>query len=276
MRAQLAVSSMIVFGLVLIGFGFVGLPYVYNSEGTVVVQTSSGKTVQTEEVVETVSYDTYSLTSVLTTRLTTVAVETVQTTSRATKTLTHVEGLYINTGTALILGPFELKPHTVVEVSWMSDPVILVYTASKDELGNSSGWVLLGSGLNGLAKFNSSEGRLVYLVLSPSSDRTLLKALMIASDETVPVATEIRRTATVETSTTITTLTQTPRTTTYTTLSITTVIEYFTVAVRTTLTETRYADLSFMAVMGSFLVFAGILVMMLLLRTVAKPAEKNV
>ena len=66
-----------------------------------------------------------------------------------------------------------------------------------------------------------------------------------------------------------TTVIDIPLTTTFTTK--TTRTNYFTTHVETTLVETRYSDLSFMSFMGSFLVFVGILFMVLMLKTMPKP-----
>jgi hypothetical protein len=133
MRAQLAVSSLILFGVVLIGFGFVKLPYVALNKDTVVVQTSSTTAAEVEEVVVT----------------------TVQTTSTQDTSTTVVNNVATTT----------------------------IYT---------------------------------------------------------------------ETTKTI----------------------YFTMGVETTVVETRYSDLSFMAFMGSFLVFVGILLMALTLKAMPKPTDK--
>jgi len=132
-RAQLAVSSLILFGVVLIGFGFVKLPYVDLNKDTVVVQTSSTTAAEVEEVVVT----------------------TVQTTSTQDTSTTVVNNVATTT----------------------------IYTK-------------------------------------------------------------------------------------------TTKTVYFTMGVETTVVETRYSDLSFMAFMGSFLVFVGILLMALTLKAMPKPTDK--
>jgi hypothetical protein len=133
MRAQLAVSSLILFGVVLIGFGFVKLPCVALNKDTVVVQTSSTTAAEVEEVVVT----------------------TVQTTSTQDTSTTVVNNVATTT----------------------------IYTK-------------------------------------------------------------------------------------------TTKTVYFTMGVETTVVETRYSDLSFMAFMGSFLVFVGILLMALTLKAMPKPTDK--
>jgi hypothetical protein len=83
------------------------------------------------------------------------------------------------------------------------------------------------------------------------------------------VVTTVQTTSTQDTSTTV--VNNVATTTIYTK---TTKTVYFTMGVETTVVETRYSDLSFMAFMGSFLVFVGILLMALTLKAMPKPTDK--
>ncbi|MEM0443252.1 MAG: hypothetical protein QXJ73_03770 [Candidatus Caldarchaeum sp.] len=274
-RAQLAVSTLIVFGLLLIGLGFVGVPYVSTSEDSVVVQTSSLRTVKAEDATWSALTETNTVEVVSTTRLTTTITETYPTTTTSLRTLAHMDRMTITTGSALVLGPFEVNPPATIAVSWSSDDRLEVYTASAKTLGNRSGWILLGDGPNGLNSFSSTEPGPIYFVISPSAEPAVLNFLRVLANETMKTHGEEVKAVVLETTVRTTLPMSTTRTVSYTTLLTTTVVEYFTLAVKTTLTETRYADLSFMTVMGSFLVFVGLLVMMLLLRAVGRPLDKS-
>ncbi|MEM2095061.1 MAG: hypothetical protein QXX19_00685 [Candidatus Caldarchaeum sp.] len=275
MRAQLAVSTLIVFGLVLIGLGFVGVPYVSTSEDSVVVQTSSMRTIKAEDATWSALTETNTVELVSTTRLTTTITETYHTTTTSLRTIAHIDSIIITAGSALVLGPFEVNPPATIAVSWSSDNRLEVYTASAKTLGNRSGWILLGDGANGLNSFSLTEPGPTYFVLSTPAEPAVLNFLRILANETMTTHGEEVKAVVYETTVRTILPSFTTRTVGYTTLITTTVMEYFTLAVATTLTETRYADLSFMTVMGSFLVFAGLLVMMLLLRTVGRPLDKN-
>lgn len=233
------------------------------------------RTIKAEDATWSALTETNTVELVSTTRLTTTITETYHTTTTSLRTIAHIDSIIITAGSALVLGPFEVNPPATIAVSWSSDNRLEVYTASAKTLGNRSGWILLGDGANGLNSFSLTEPGPTYFVLSTPAEPAVLNFLRILANETMTTHGEEVKAVVYETTVRTILPSFTTRTVGYTTLITTTVMEYFTLAVATTLTETRYADLSFMTVMGSFLVFAGLLVMMLLLRTVGRPLDKN-
>ncbi|MEM1948774.1 MAG: hypothetical protein QW240_08610 [Candidatus Caldarchaeum sp.] len=272
MRAQLAVSSLIVFGVILIGLGFTGLPYVLTYDQTVAVQTSRVKTVEELELVITsltMEETTIFPTVVSTTSLST---ETFVTTSTVKQSLVDFSDRRIEAGIALVTGPFVVNGPSSLEVSWRSAAAVSVYLAL-NTYENISGWMLLGRGVTGSATMPLDRSSTFYLIVSsgPASSEVSLTA-MAATVETITETTTL--TTTTFRTTTITSTSYKTSEKTYTTTFTTTRPEYFVVTYVTSVTETRYPNLSFMIVMGSFLVFVGLLLMFLILRTLAKPVEK--
>lgn len=275
MRAQLAVSSLIVFGIVLIGMGFVKLPYVSSFKDTVIMQTSAASVTQFEEPITTVFTTSYTVLTAINTSLTTSMVETVTSSTTVVQTLTRLQNLTLDPEKPLVAGPLRLNSPSTVEVSWSSSTDMELYRASGERLEQPSSWMLIGRGFSGVIMFDLAENASFYIVVRPVSNAGLLTVMQISSSSVETVVQNKTRTTTVEAKTTVTTLTYATSSHVYTTLLRSTKTDFFTVAVETTVTETRYADLSFMTAMGSFLVFVGLLLTVLLLRTLAKPVEKN-
>ncbi len=110
--------------------------------------------------------------------------------------------------------------------------------------------------------------RLPYVALNRDTVVVQTSSTTATEVEELVVTTEL----TTSTQDTLTTVVNKVATTTIYTKTTKTV--YFTAAVETTVAETRYSDLSFMAFTGSFLVFVGILLMALTLKTMPKPTDK--
>lgn len=272
MRAQLAVSSLIVFGVILIGLGFTGLPYVLTYDQTVAVQTSRFKTVEELEVV--VTSLTLEETTVFQTVFSTTffSTETFTTTSTVKQLLVDFSDRRVDAGTAVVTGPFAVNEPSSLEVSWRSAAAVNVYLAL-DSYQNISNWMLLGRGVTGSATMPLDGSSTIYLIVSSGSVSSEVSLTAVAVTVETLTGTTTLTATTVRTTTTMSTFYKTSEKT-YTTTFTTTKPEYFVVTYVTTVTETRYPDLSFMIVMGSFLVFVGLLLTFLILRTLAKPVEK--
>ncbi len=273
MRAQLAVSSLIVFGLLLIGLGFIQLPYVTTTSDTVIIQTYSERTGQSEELVTIVFTEYQTTVSEALTILTTTIIETVQNQITVTRTISQVINKTLNITTPLSLGPFNVNASSTIEVLWLSDKDVEIYIASRETLESPNDWTLLGRGVSGRVVLKTSTATSIYILLKTFLNNAVLKQLTVLSSGEETIYEERQRTVAAETKTTITTVTPLTKTRTATTYSIVTKTEYYTVAMQTVLTETRYADLWFMTFTGSFLVFVGLLLLVLLLKTLAKPIK---
>lgn len=261
-----------VFGLLLIGMGFVRLPYVSSFRDTVIVQTSTERPTEVEELATTVLTTSYTTAAELDAKITTLTVETVTNSRTVTQTLISLENKTLEPDKPLVTGPFKFNSPSTVEVAWSSNSDVELYRASGDGLDS---WVFVGRGFTGVTRFAVDGGTTVYVVLRPVSTSGLLTAMQLSSTSVETFVEERTRTTITETKTTLTTLAYTLSSKVYTTLLKSTKTDFFTVAVETTVTETRYADLWFMTFMGSFLVFVGLLLTILLLRTLAKPVEKT-
>ncbi|MEM4281538.1 MAG: hypothetical protein QW470_05275 [Candidatus Caldarchaeum sp.] len=272
MRAQLAVSSLIVFGLLLIGMGIVKLPYVSSFRDTIIMQTSTERPTEIMELATTVLTVSYTTVAELDAKITTSTVETVTNSRTVTQTLISLENKTLEPDKPLLTGPFKFNSPSTVEVMWSSNSDVELYRASGDGLGS---WVLVGRGFAGVARFAVNGNTTVYVILKPVSNNGLLTAMRLSSTGVETFVEERTRTTIAETKTAVTTLAYTLSSKVYTTLLKSTKTDFFTVAVETTVTETRYADLWFMTAMGSFLVFVGLLLTILLLRTLAKPVDKT-
>ncbi len=270
MRAQLAVSGLIVFGLLLIGLGFIKLPYVTTTSDTIILQTYSERTRLSEEVVTTVFTEYQTTVSEVMTVLTTTITEVVQNKITVTRTVAQISNKTLNTNTPLLLGPFDFNASSTVEVSWLSDREVEIYIASRETLGSPDSWTLLGRGVSGNVVRQMSTATSIYILLKTPFNNAFLKQLTVLSSGEETINEEKQKIVAAETRTTITTVTPLIKTRTATAFSTVTKTEYYTTAVQTVLTETRYADLSFMTFTGSFLVFAGLLLLVLLLKTLAK------
>jgi len=274
-RAQLAVSSLIVFGIMLIGLGFVRLPYVASFKDTVIIQTSTERVTQFEEPVTEVLTTSYTTVAEVAVRFTTSTVETTTGSRTVSRTLTTLRNMTLELDKPLVAGPFRSNSESMVEVSWSSSSDVELYSASGDVLHQPAGWALVGRGFSGVARFAVAGNTSFYVILKTVSNNGLLTAMQISSSSVEAVFEAGIRTTIVETKTTVTTIAYTTSSHVYTTLLQSTKTDFFTVAVQTTVTETRYADLGFMTAMGSFLVFVGLLLTILLLRTLAKPVDKT-
>lgn len=272
MRAQLAVSSLIVFGIILIGLGFTRLPYVLSYDETVVLQTSRLRTVEESELIVT-SYTLEKLEKVETVISSTFQfTELIESTSTARRILAEIVNRTLDLHNALVVGPFPFEGFSALEVSWRSNGVVTIFL-SLDGFENASFWMLLGRGVTGFAVMPFDKGSTVYLIVKAggSPANFSLTAAATRLEKVVETRTLIFTTYQTTTSTKTTyATTEKTFTTTYTTLRP----EFYVISRTTAVTETRYPDLSFMTVMGSFIVFVGILFMILLLRTFAKPVEK--
>lgn len=271
MRAQLAVSSLIVFGLILIGLGFTRLPYVLSYDETVAVQTSRMKSVEELEVVIKTSTLERPASAETTVATILYITETTQSTTTGRRTLAELVNRYLNGGTALAAGPFDVEGTSSLEVVWRSDSVVNIFLAF-DDYGNISTWMLLGRGVFGSAVMPFGRNSTVYVIVmaEPSPANFSLTAVKTGL-ETI-TTTRTQTSTAVKTTTYLTTYYVTSETT-YTTTQTTQRPEFYVVTYVTAVTETRYPDLSFMTLMGSFIVFVGILLMILLLKTLAKPPQ---
>ncbi|MCS7110277.1 MAG: hypothetical protein NZ956_02250 [Candidatus Caldarchaeum sp.] len=271
MRAQLAVSSLIVFGLILIGLGFTRLPYVLSYDETVAVQTSRMRTVEELEVVvktSTLERPAPVQTTVATTFYIT---ETTQSTATGRRTLAEFVNRSLNGGTALAAGPFDVEGTSSLEVVWRSNSAVNIFLAF-DDYGNVSSWMLLGRGVTGSAVMPFGRDSTVYVIVmaGPSPANFSLTAAKTGLET---ITTTRTLTSTAVKTTTYTTTSYITSETTYTSTQTTQRPEFYVVTYVAAVTETRYPDLSFMTLMGSFIVFVGILLMVLLLKTLAKPPQ---
>lgn len=271
MRAQLAVSSLIVFGLILIGLGFTRLPYVLSYEETVAVQTSTPDIF--EEVQVVVERSTLPVLRFLDTVVSTTiyVTETVESTSTTRRTILEIAERFLDSETALAAGPFTIEAPSSLEVVWRSNSAVSIFL-SLDGYENVSAWTPLGVGITGSTVIPLDKSSTFYLIVRTwSSAATFSLTAASTSLEKVTETTTLTITSyqtTVYTSTSYTTSTRS-----YTTTYTTTRPDFYVVTYVTTVTETRYPDLSFMSLMGSFIVFVGILLMVLLLKTFARPPE---
>jgi len=268
MRAQLAVSSLIVFGLVLIGLGAVQLPYVATVRETLVFQTYTHSPTRVEEVYTTV---TTSETSTLTRYTTTDIVSTTEVLEKVenvTQSLGSYQNIFLKHGSPYVLGQFVFNTTTELLVDWRAgDEVELyVYLLGQDE----ESWQPIGRGVSGLINVTlSGSGPWILSAQSLQKDTTLEKLTLTGRWQTTSQTTITKTTTQLKTVAYTTTLTQL-QTFSYTTIYETLWTSYYTTALETIFTETRYAELWFMTVTGSFLVFVGILLILLLLK-MSKP-----
>ncbi|BAJ50731.1 hypothetical protein CSUB_C0874 [Candidatus Caldarchaeum subterraneum] len=272
MRAQLAVSSLIIFGIILVGLGFAGLPYVITYDETVAIQTSSVTTVvETDAIVRTT---TMELTEAFETSVvsTTLSTETAVTTNTLRHVAAEVVNQTVTAEAALVTGPITVQPSRTLELSWKSNKTIDIYIAVGSYL-NASSWRLVGRGVVGSAATPFNDEAEIYVITRTDGAAASVSVTVV---ETWPETTTETKTSTLSTSL-ITTFTSTRYLTSETTYTASYTTEkpvYYVTTLVTTVTETRYPDLSFMTLMGSFIIFVGILFMVLLLRTLGKPVEK--
>ncbi len=273
MRAQLAVSSLIIFGIILVGLGFAGLPTVITYEETVALQTSSAtNVVETEAIAWTTTLElaeTFETTLVSTTLSTVTDV----TTSTLKRVAAEAVNQTVSPEAALVTGPITIQRMRSLELSWKSNKTVDIYIAVGDYL-NASSWTLVGRGVVGSAVIPFTEEAEVYVITGSAGAHASVSVTVLETwSETIAET----RTSTLSTTLT-TTMTSTrylTSETTYTTSYTTEKQVYYVTTLVTTVTETRYPDLTFMTLMGSFIIFVGILFMILLLRTLGKPVEKT-
>lgn len=270
MRAQLAVSSLIVFGIILIGLGFTGLPYVLSYDETVVVQTSRFRTVEQQEVFA----ETTTLQSIIALETTVTSTVPVVETVTTTTTVSRIVGQIVNETiqqAALVTGPFYFWASSILEVNWRSNSTVDVFLVY-DDYQNASTWMLLGRGYVGSTAMRIDSNSSLYIIVRAANSAATFNLVI---SETSAEAATVTKTAFVTTyrAATYTTTAYTTSERTFTTTLVTTRPEFYVTTIVTAVTETRYPDLSFMSFMGSFLVFVGILFMVLLLKTMARPVD---
>lgn len=273
MRAQLAVSSLIIFGIILVGLGFARLPYVITYDETVAIQTSRVTTVvETEAIVRTT---TMELTEAFeTTILSTIfSTETAVTTNTLTRVAAEVSNQTVAAEAALVTGPITIQPSRTLELSWKSNKTVDIYIAVGSYL-NTSGWMLVGRGVIGSAAIPFDGEAEIYVITRTSGAAASVSFTAVESWPETITETKTSTLSTLLTTTMDSTRYLTSETTDTTSYTTEKPLYYVTTLV-TTVTETRYPDLSFMTLMGSFIIFVGILFMVLLLRTLGKPVEKQ-
>ncbi len=273
MRAQLSVIVLILFGAGLVALGLIRFPYTVVEEEDAIIQISSITTLPvtaTEQAVETLS-QTYTLTTTTTME----KIETVTSTTYMKTMLGTIGPASISLGKPLIIGPFKVGVGETIEIVWSADSNLEVYVLSENEMGNSSpptSWRAHQSG---------AENNLSY---SPAGDTEVYVAAYTVDAMVNLSSLELNRIAVVNVSETYTTTITTPltyvttstiyesRETTTTRLETSRII--YTTLIKTTVTETRYSDVSFTAFMGSFLIFVGVLLLFLLVRVIPRTTSE--
>jgi len=273
MRSQVALSALIVFGSVLVVLGLVKFPYTVSQMETLVVETS-------REVPVTQSH---SFTSYLTfNRTVTQQTSTLRPETRTTDTTSIIQipkqaTVYESNLTALSqaeplrLGPFDTNPNQTIEVTWESNSSVLVYLLNETEASAVFGtlptvWRNYGSGSMGTLSHKSETVDRNYVFLYANTSDTVIRLIrVILTWVDVQTITETRTFTTVLTEPiAVTTVEPLVEEHVYTTTFMSSSTSFYATSVETLVTETRFSDISFTAFMGSFLIFVGILLMLLL------------
>ena len=269
MRAQLAIIVLIIFGAGLVALGLIRFPYTSVEEEEAVIQTSS----TTSQPIIVTSQTVATLLQTYTTATTTTlgSVETVISVSYTKIGLEKIGPASISPEKPLITGPFTVDGGETLEIVWSADSSLDVYILSADELGNSSppiSWKAHQSGSQNSLSYSPASDTNVYVVAYTVDTMTQLSTLEI--NRVVSILLSETYTSTITTPLTYTTISTEYATgeTTITRLETSRII--YTTLVKTTVTETRYSDVSFTAFMGSFLIFVGILLLLLLVRVIPR------
>ncbi|MEM3031562.1 MAG: hypothetical protein QW756_02190 [Nitrososphaerota archaeon] len=270
MRAQLSIIVLIAFGAGLVALGLIRFPYTTAHEDDVLVQTSS---TEVQTVVETGTIVlTYIRTSSATSHTTLQVVETYTTTrlTSATTVLNTIGPRRAWPETPIILGPYTVDLGEKLRILWTADRPLNVYVMASN-ITPPTTWLAVGEGAVGNLTYTTSAAENVYVGVYASEPDTTISGVEVIRLADVPNVEMGTRTSTVTTALSYTTTHTIYEAGETTVARLETARIPYTTLVRTTVTETRYSDVGFAAFMGSFIIFTGILLMVLLVRVMPKP-----
>ncbi len=277
MRSQLAVSSLIVFGVILVAFSLFRFPYTVTENETVVIQTSTTTTIlQPYTYTTTIELiEQRPTTTTITTTITAKNLITATTLTTLSSTLFSSSEAVASSATPLVIGPFAVDAGRELHVRWRAEALVSLYLLNYSQLpleGKPQDWLAAATGSGGEITLQTEQESSIYLLIYGGNTITKINELSIH-------LTWIENTTTIQTSTerkpTTITKPTTQTTTLYTEKQVTTTLtetskKFYTTTTAITVTETRYSSLNFTIVMGSFLIFAGIMFMLILSRRLAQ------
>ncbi|MDJ0270178.1 MAG: hypothetical protein NXY59_06510 [Aigarchaeota archaeon] len=277
MRSQLAVSSLIVFGVILVAFSLFRFPYTVIENETVIIQASTTTTIlqpytyaTTLELIEQ-----RPATTTITTTITAKNLITTTTIATISSALFSSSEAVASSTTPLIIGPFMIDAGRELHVRWRAEALVSLYLLNYSQLpieGKPESWLAAATGGGGEITLQTTQESPIYLLIYGSNTITRINELRIhltwiENTTTTQIKTEQKPTTITKTTTQTTTLYMEKQVTT--TLTETSK-KFYTTTTAITVTETRYSSLNFAIVMGSFLIFAGIMFMLILSRRVVQ------
>jgi hypothetical protein len=171
-----------------------------------------------------------------------------------------------------------LDHDTGLELSWNGSGAFDVYLVLSNELPNNGRpltWRVLEISDQGNITYRPQSAEEISALIYPRESGLILNSIRVDRVDFIAVEFSTTSMTTLSTITSYISTYPVYETVTATTSRIEPTKIPYTTQITTVFTETRYSELSFTAFMGSFLIFVGIVLMVLLIRVIPKLQQET-